>query len=204
MYQKYDENPYLLLYEAFNETLLNRNNDDYFDSDDQILELILLNNGCVINKNSTKLKIKDLLPDYYICFIKNANANEANNYFDLIEFAGSIYLVVFVDYFSNIGIEKDKSPVLDIEPDNSSLFEAIFNIVNIFIDTTSCVVGKRSLSTTASAFNNRYIPLIIAGKITKNVTGELTQEDTSLITIDELEELINEPMQLTLLGIRNH
>lgn len=198
MYQKYDNNPYELLYKYIKEAVENRNNEEYFDEDDDILQLILLNNGATIHGNKMRFKTEEIIPDYYISFVKSADTNEANEYYDIVEFNGSLYIVIFIDYFKDIGAHNGDGIL-----ENSIYFNAIFNIVNDFILLTSKIIGKSNLAKTSASFNNRYVPLIIAGKIIKECAGQLVQEDTALISIEDLEKYINQPLQLVLLGIRS-
>lgn len=178
-------------------------------SNDRVLELLLKNNGCGISDdchyNVVSLRS---VSDYYIYFIYGAAANQANDYFDYIEIMGTKNLVIFMDYFSDLIRKKEvnKDDAIDAELDRlmgrSVYFDAIKKLTDIFTSTITVVPAIGALTSTSAANAYRFAGVFIAADII-GLFGELTENDISYISFEDLKEMMNSiPMNLLLLGAK--
>lgn len=197
MFKKYDTDPVIDLYNSLHEAIGKYYNEeyDYFDEEDLLTELILMNNAVKKTKDSMKFKTVEIIKDsIYVCFIMGAEANEINRFFDICDFYGAKYLFVFVDYFKGLAPADEESIMA-----NSVYFDAIETIVIHFyklliIDT------KGTISSTNISYNSYYI----AGKIIFDTVGTLVQSDAEMIDIDVLRSYIKCPSGLFLVGVRQN
>lgn len=204
---KYDVNPLYKFKEVLDKAIDEYVSGSYVDEKnkiDQIAKLILLNNGCTFADESYQL-IYEMNEDISVMCIFGAKGNNVNICYDVFEFNGMTYLVIFMDCFDGI----DKSLDADNEFDRkakefigySDYFGTIVNITNKFITiTTNPAILQNGMSTTAAANNNRFVPIIIAGAIL-NKYHTLTENDIYGIELDYLKELLGK-FKLTLYGIR--
>ena len=207
MYTKFDKPLVYKFYEEFDRQL--KGNSQVQDID-KLLKLILMNNG-VGMADECKQSVQCLIEDeLYVYYLYGAKANESNEYFDYIDFYGTNYLVIFMDYFEDIvtqeKIDNEQDNITKIAMENlgnSVYFDAIVKLVEIFTYITNPITKSSVMLKTAASQNIRYISHIIAGKII-NQFKTLTEADIdNIIALDELNELIDgEGTLLKLIGIR--
>jgi hypothetical protein len=128
----------------------------------------------------------------------DAKANEVNNYYDYIEFFGTKYLIIFMDYFENF-FKPEQPEIIG----RSVYFDAIKKIVDVFISTTTSAAELMgSLSTTAASNMYRFAGVFIASLIIDELVG-LNEDDVSIIAYNDLKYMItNISPQLLLLGVK--
>lgn len=215
MNAKFDEEPLVDLYKTLREHFRNNIYHDAelnYNSIDSIIRLILSNNGCgFVNDYVPACEVR-IIDDYYIYFIKDAKANDANEFYDYIEFMGSKYLVIFLDYFDNIKTkeyinelsmitEKTIEDTMNELMGNSVYFDAIRKIVDIFISTiTTPAIRTNILAASAAANKYRWAGVIIAADII-NEFNPITENDISGLPFDKVLDLISKNIGLTLNGI---
>lgn len=200
---KYDENPAYTLYAAM---MLNF---DYsaraeYDNIDNVLKLILLNNGCKISENDQPLQRNVIInEDYMVCFITGMIGNDANEYYDFIIFNGMKYLIIFIDYFNFMkeGDINENDPLysLKITMGNSVYYDAIKKIVEVFYLTSEPMPG--GLLTTTMATIQRWNQAIIAIHILNNFKA-VDENDVSDIPMEDINNILNGNIKLQLYGIR--
>lgn len=169
------------------------------NTDESVMKLILENNGCAFtDKSIIHLSTLKSTPNYVLGFMWDARANEVNNYYDYIEFFGTKYLIIFMDYFENF-FKSEQPKILG----RSVYFDAIKKIVDVFISTTTSAAELMgSLSTTAASNMYRFAGVFIASLIIDEFVG-LNEDDVSMIAYDELKYMItNISPQLLLLGVK--
>lgn len=169
------------------------------NTDESVMKLILENNGCAFtDKSIIHLSTLKSTPNYVLGFMWDARANEVNNYYDYIEFFGTKYLIIFMDYFENF-FKSEQPKILG----RSVYFDAIKKIVDVFISTTTSAAELMgSLSTTAASNMYRFAGVFIASLIIDELVG-LNEDDVSMIAYDELKYMItNISPQLLLLGVK--
>ena len=168
-------------------------------NDEAVMKLILENNGCAFtDKSIVQLSTLKSTPNYILGFICDAKANEVNNYYDYIEFFGTKYLIIFMDYFENF-FKSEQPKIIG----RSVYFDAIKKIVDVFISTTTSAAELMgSLSTTAASNMYRFAGVFIASLIIDELVG-LNEDDVSMIAYDDLKDMItNISPQLLLLGVK--
>lgn len=208
MIGKYDVNPL----EQF-EKILDKAMDEYIGGSyvhesnkiDQIAKLILLNNGCSFTDESYQLVYKTVYDNISIMCIFGAKGNNVNVCYDVFEFNGLTYFVIFMDCFEGLDKPLDADNEFDRKAKEfmgySDYFDTIVNITNKFIALTAIpTVLQNGMSTTAIADNYRFVPIIIAGKLLSRY-HELTENDIYGTELDYLKELVGK-YPLTLYGIR--
>ena len=218
MQGKYEDNPIYKLYLHFyreinfkgerkhNRTILG--SDEYeccnFYKLDEVLKLILLNNGCKLNNNEPIQSIHTIIPDeYQICFITEMLGNDANEYYDFVIFNGMKVLVVFLDYFNGMidGNLDKNNPFYQIQltMGNSVYYDAIKKIVEIFYLTSEPTPA--GILTTAMATTHRWNQAIIAITILNNVKP-VDEYDISDIPMEDVRKILDADIKLQLYGIR--
>ena len=168
-------------------------------NDEAVMKLILENNGCAFkDKSIVHLSTLKSTPNYRVGFMLDAKANEVNNYYDYIEFFGTKYLIIFMDYFENF-FKSEQPKIIG----RSVYFDAIKKIVDVFISTTTSAAELMgSLSTTAASNMYRFAGVFIASLIIDELVG-LNEDDVSMIAYDDLKDMItNISPQLLLLGVK--
>lgn len=169
------------------------------NTDESVMKLILENNGCAFtDKSIIHLSTLKSTPNYVLGFMWDARANEVNNYYDYIEFFGTKYLIIFMDYFENF-FKSEQPEILG----RSVYFDAIKKIVDVFISTTTSAAELMgSLSTTAASNMYRFAGVFIASLIIDEFVG-LNEDDVSMIAYNDLKDMItNISPQLLLLGVK--
>ena len=168
---------------------------------DQLLKLILMNNGCSF-KPEAEYYTKQIITDYYVIIIKYAMGNSINEFFDYIEAYGAKNLVIFMDYFDNY-IDNNFNDPLNILG-KSVYFDAFKKLTDVFIETTTSTAEiMGSLTNTCAAANYRYAGLFIAASLINDKYG-LQEEDQSLIPYNEIMNILNNiDIKLLLLGIKH-
>lgn len=169
------------------------------NTDESVMKLILENNGCAFtDKSIIHLSTLKSTPNYVLGFMWDARANEVNNYYDYIEFFGTKYLIIFMDYFENF-FKSEQPKILG----RSVYFDAIKKIVDVFISTTTSAAELMgSLSTTAASNMYRFAGVFIASLIIDELVG-LNEDDVSMIAYNDLKDMItNISPQLLLLGVK--
>ena len=208
MQGKYDQSPIHNLYIWLNMALTNKliavgNIDD-------VLKLILINNGCKFdldNENAHQNElciIRDIIDnEYQICFVTGCLGNDANEFYDFIVFNGMKMLVVFLDYFNNIsyGTYNSQDPLvqLKISMGNSIYYDAIKKIIEVFYLTSEPMPG--GLLTTAMATTQRWNQAIIAIRIL-NEFKPIDENDVSDIPMDDVKKILDGNINMQLYGIR--
>ena len=194
------------IYSLYNALLINLDASirDRYDAIDDMLKLILLNNGCKISENNLQLQRKVFINEEYIlCFVSGMIGNDANEYYDFIIFNGMKYLIVFIDYFNGIsnGIYNSQDPMLElkISMGNSVYYDAIKKIVEIFYLTSEPMPG--GLLTTAMVTTQRWNQAIIAIHIL-NGFKPIDENDVSDIPMQNIKDILNGNIELQLYGIR--
>lgn len=168
-------------------------------NDEAVMKLILGNNGCVFtDKSIIQLSTLKSTPNYVLGFMWDAQGNAVNNYYDYIEFFGTKYLIIFMDYFENF-FKSEQPKIIG----RSVYFDAIKKIVDVFISTTTSAAELMgSLSTTAASNMYRFAGVFIASLIIDELVG-LNEDDVSMIAYDDLKGMIaNISPQLLLLGVK--
>ena len=168
-------------------------------NDEAVMKLILENNGCAFTDKSTiRIFSMGSVPNYILGFMWDAKANEVNNYYDYIEFFGTKYLIIFMDYFENF-FKSEQPKIIG----RSVYFDAIKKIVDVFISTTTSAAELMgSLSTTAASNMYRFAGVFIASLIIDELVG-LNEDDVSMIAYNDLKDMItNISPQLLLLGVK--
>ena len=168
-------------------------------NDEAVMKLMLENNGCAFtDKSIIHLSTLKSTPNYILGFIWDAKANEVNNYYDYIEFFGTKYLIIFMDYFENF-FKPEQPEIIG----RSVYFDAIKKIVDVFISTTTSAAELMgSLSTTAASNMYRFAGVFIASLIIDELVG-LNEDDVSMIAYNDLKDMItNISPQLLLLGVK--
>lgn len=168
-------------------------------NDEAVMKLILGNNGCVFtDKSIIQLSTLKSTPNYVLGFMWDAQGNAVNNYYDYIEFFGTKYLIIFMDYFENF-FKSEQPKIIG----RSVYFDAIKKIVDVFISTTTSAAELMgSLSTTAASNMYRFAGVFIASLIIDELVG-LNEDDVSMIAYDDLKDMItNISPQLLLLGVK--
>ena len=205
MIGKYGYNPIQILYdELFKEFTSSNTLEEYNDLDD-ILKLILLNNGCKIDPDSKQHQIiKGIIPDEYeIRFVTGMIGNDVNEYYDFVIFNGKKILVIFKDYFQFVNVNDldENDPMYDFKMSmgNSIYYDAIKKIVEVFYLTSEPMPG--GLLTTSMATVQRWNQAIIAINII-NSFKPVDDNDVLDIPINEVKEILNKDIKLQLYGIR--
>jgi hypothetical protein len=168
-------------------------------NDEAVMKLMLENNGCAFtDKSIIHLSTLESTPNYVLGFMWDAKANLVNNYYDYIEFFGTKYLIIFMDYFENF-FNPEQPEIIG----RSVYFDAIKKIVDVFISTTTSAAELMgSLSTTAASNMYRFAGVFIASLIIDELVG-LNEDDVSMIAYDDLKDMItNISPQLLLLGVK--
>lgn len=204
---KYDVNPLHAFYTTLDRAIDEYVSDSYINDKnkiDQIAKLILSNNGCDFVDESYQLIYK-MNEDISVMCIFGAKGNNVNVCYDVFEFNGMTYFVIFMDCFEGI----DKSLDADDEFERkakefmgySEYFDTIVSLTNKFIALiVNPATLQNGMSTTAAADNHRFAPILIAGKIL-NEYHKLTENDIYGIELDYLNELLGR-YDLALYGIR--
>ena len=207
MVGKYDVDPLGVLYTI----LLNHFTDlkektmPEYNNIDPIMEMILKNNSCAFKDNcyAYERSLGQYSDSVFVVFIYGAIGNDANKYFDFIEFYGAHYYIIFMDEFKGIidpRIKYEEDP-LGFEMGKSDYFDQIKNIVDMFINiefSTQVPVAS------AAASRYRLSGIIIAASIINEICdGGFTEQDYSGMKYEECLRLIAEmPMSYSLVGIR--
>ena len=168
-------------------------------NDEALMKLILENNGWAFtDKSIIHLSTLESTPNYVLGFMWDAKANLVNNYYDYIEFFGTKYLIIFMDYFENF-FKSEQPKIIG----RSVYFDAIKKIVDVFISTTTSAAELMgSLSTTAASNMYRFAGVFIASLIIDELVG-LNEDDVSMIAYNDLKDMItNISPQLLLLGVK--
>lgn len=200
---KYDENPIYRLYEVLDWKFTDPEIESWDDLDN-ILKLILLNNGCKISTDNQYQSMHNInFDDYRVCFITGMLGNDANEYYDFLIFNGMKILVIFIDYFNIIKSgdirEDDSLYELKIVMGNSVYYDAIKKIVEIFYLTSEPMPG--GLLTTTMATIQRWNQAIIAIHIL-NKFKPVDENDVSDIPMKDVKKILENNIQLQLYGIR--
>ena len=200
---KYDYNP---IYNLYNSLLINLDSSlrDRYDNIDEMLKLMLLNNGCKISENSLVLQRKTVInEDYIVCYISGMIGNDANEFYDFLIFNGMKFLIIFIDYFNGIsnGIYDSQDPMLELKISigNSVYYDAIKKIVEVFYLTSEPMPG--GLLTTTMVTTQRWNQAIIAMHIL-NGFKPIDENDVSDIPMQNIKDILNGNIKLQLYGIR--
>lgn len=217
MQGKYENNPSYVLYDILSSSIeyaVNNkfivNPDDGYDEIDNILKLILLNNGCKLAENEKHYqKIYSIMPYYKVYIISGMLGNDVNEYYDFITFDGCKILVVFQDYFN---IARDYGGYIedngDLSPEyylkksmgNSVYYDAIKKIVEVFYLTFEG--SHAGLLTTAMYTTQRWNGSIIAIHIL-DYFKSVDENDVSDISMEDINKILEGNIKLQLYGIRN-
>jgi len=202
---KYGFNPIEIFYDELLKGFTYYNIDTDYEEIDNILKLILLNNGCKEDPNSNQYqKISDIIVDEYeVRFITGMVGNDATECYDFLIFNGKKVLVIFVDYFNFLteNEPEETDPYkLKIIIGNSIYYDAIRKIVEVFYLTTEPMPG--GLLTTAMATIQRWNQAIIAIHIL-NHFKPVDDIDVCDIPINEVNDILNKDIKIQLYGIRN-
>ena len=171
--------------------------------DDNILKLLMLNNGCGIAENPVfHYYTFTTIKEYRILCLYACKANDVNKFFDYTEFFGTKYLLIFMDYF--IDIDKPLETDDDIFLGRSKYFDAIRQIVDVFLATTTnyAEINSSILSTTILGNAYRFAGAFIAAKLIQDICGEITDNDQEIMKLEDLQEMLTYPLSLLLNGIK--
>lgn len=205
-----NDNPLNELYTVLHENIKHDSNYETKSIDNEpILKLMLANNGCGFTENCVyRQSFLENTANYGIYYLFGAQANEANGFFDYIEFFGMKYLIIFMDYFKDFYTQPE---LTDDEVENtlnrlmgkSIYFDALKKIVDVYISTTVPAAELMgSLSSTSASLNYRYAGVFIAAKILDDEVG-LTEDDVSCISYDDIRTALDTlGIPLLTLGIR--
>lgn len=198
----YENNPICELYKVL-EWQLTEPEFDKFDKLDDVLKLILLNDGCKVSDSEQYQSMHVISNDYRVCFITNMIGNDANEYYDFLIFNGMKILIVFLDYFNIVkdgDIDKD-DPLYELKTSmgNSVYYDAIKRIVEVFYLTSEPTPG--GLLTTAMVTTQRWNQAIIAIHIL-NYFKPVDENDVSDIAMEDVKKILNNDIKLQLYGIR--
>lgn len=180
--------------------------DNDYDEIDDILKLILLNNGCKINESyEPKQMIREISTEdeYEIRFITGMIGNDANEFYDFLVFNGKKVLVIFEDYFNFVtdkDISNDSEVNITALMGNSIYYDALKKIVEVFYLTSEPIPG--SLLTTAMVSTQRWNQAIIAIHII-NHFKPVDDNDVVDMPIEDARNILNGNVKLQLYGIRN-
>ena len=171
--------------------------------DDRILKLLMLHNGCGIATNPVFHSYTfNTIKDYRLLCLYACKANDVNKFFDYTEFFGAKHLLIFMDYF--VDINKPLETDDDIFLGRSKYFDAIRQIVDVFLATTTnyAEINSSILSTTIMGNAYRFAGLFIAAKIIQDICGKITENDQEIMKLEDLQEMLNYPLSLLLNGIK--
>lgn len=208
MQGKYDRSPICNLYMILDSVLNLKNKQENipYDKIDNLLELILLNNGCKTESNTIPhVYIGNVIEDEYnLCCVTGMIGNDVNEFYDFFIFNGIKYLVVFIDYFNGIMSsddidENDPLYSLKITMGNSVYYDAIKKIVEVFYLTSEPIPG--GLLTTAMGAMQRWNQAIIAIHIL-NWFKPVDENDVSDIPMEDVKKILDGNIKLQLYGIR--
>lgn len=212
MIGKFDYNPLLEFYEALKNNikmLIDKTYKSCYGNIDNIAKAVLSNNGCGFTDNACG-NFKYIMDNSYgLYFIIGGTGNKANNYFDIIDFNGLTYLVIFLDEFEKMN---DASQIDEDDPvgisaiefmGKSSYYNIIIKIVNAFILMISNPAIFTSTFSTSSVANiYRFAPHIIAAAIINDTCGEVRENDVEGIDYNMIRYIIdNDKINLALYGI---
>lgn len=208
----YDNSPFEEIYNSLRKNIeiySNRSYMDVYGDIDPLMKLILSNNGCAFNNNIYSYCDYILDGSYGLYYIIGGKANAANDNYDYVELKGMPYFVIFLDTFENINdipseFDNDISRAASAFMGKSVYFDAIITITNAFMSTLSNAgLYSSTLSTTAAGFTRRRTPFIIAGKIIKDICGEVNENDIAGIEFEYLLKYVNNDrlFSLSLYGI---
>lgn len=180
----YDNNPYQELYDVLYDYIHNYINNDLSDYNeiDNLVKLILINNGCEISNKTIGKSTTIMDNNYGLYFIINGFGNKINQSYDLIEINGMVYLVIFLDYFKDINYEYTGNDPIKISEQKLmgryNFYNELVKIVQAYIDSTHhSAYDNNKLNTTSIGNIYRNIPILIAGNIIYNICGKLTEND---------------------------
>ena len=205
MIGKYGYNPIEIFYQELYKGFTDKIKDKEFDVIDQVLKLILLNNGCKIDPDVEQYQeIKVIIPDEYeVYFISGMIGNDANEFYDFLIFNGKKVLVIFEDYFNFVTDDdiNSKDSIISIigMMGNSIYYDALKKIVEIFYLTLEPNPG--GLLTTSMSTIQRWNQAIIAIKII-NFFKPVDDNDIVDMPIEDIQNILNGNTKLQLYGIR--
>lgn len=180
-----------------------------YEGIDPLMRLILSNNGCAFSDNVYAHCDYILDGSYGLYYIIGGKANATNDNYDYVELKGMPYFVIFLDTFMDINdipgeFDNEISKAASAFMGKSAYFDAIVTIINAFMSTLSNAgLYSSTLSTTAAGFVRRRTPFIIAGKIIKEICGEVNENDIAGIEIKYLLKFVNNDrlFSLSLYGV---
>ena len=107
-----------------------------------------------------------------------------------------------MDYF--IDINKPLETDDDIFLGRSKYFDAIRQIVDVFLATTTTYaeINSSILSTTILGNAYRFAGAFIAAKLIQDICGEITENDQEIMKLEDLQEMLTYPLSLLLNGIK--
>lgn len=198
----YEYNPIYKLYIALKTYFKynHDNNTDEYCEIDQLLKLILLNNGC---KSRPDIDIKQSIycmnNDYDIYFISGMIGNDINEFYDFIYFNGKKVLIIFIDFFDIKTNEEIKPNSPDFIMGNSVYYDAIKKIVEVFYITSE--LNPSGILTSAMATTQKWNKSIIAIHVL-NEFKKVDENDVCDISMDDINKILNGNINLLLYGIR--
>lgn len=202
MHCKYYDNPlynvYLSLYNRMCTDL------DYKNEKDDIIDLMLKYNGCAFADNDTA-NVSEICDDIYLYASYGTSGNENNEVFNYVSVYGTKYIIIHMDYFKNIKTNPSSKEPLTIEETianqmgNSIQFNGICSIVEFIIKVLDPV--KPNPGSIQEKINS-IAPTMIAAKIISYFRPlEENDIDGSILTLSQINELLEKPIVDLLLGL---
>lgn len=175
-------------------SILDEEDGDYYDD----MITLLANNGCRLSDNLTVYYVDLDCSPIDLIFIGGALGNEANEFFDYIEFDGLNAIVIFKDHFANIIHADDPIPDDPVQKDfienfgNSGYYDDIKRISDIYLALISNpAVHMNMLAATAAANMYRWNSSIIAAYVLDKIKP-ITDVDITDMSIEKARRLITE------------
>ena len=208
----YNNSPFDEIYNSLKNNIKvcsDRSYKEIYEDIDPLMRLILSNNGCAFSDNVYAHCDYTLDGSYGLYYIIGGKANVTNDNYDYVELKGMPYFVIFLDAFMDINdmpreFDNEISKAASAFMGKSVYFDTIVTLINAFMSTLSNAgLYSSTLSTTAAGFVRRRTPFIIAGKIIKEVCGEVNENDIAGIDIKYLLKFVNSDklFSLSLYGI---
>ena len=204
---KYSSNPLFKVYNALNtniHALIYNETVNYDDKPSSVIDALLKYNYCGYSEEVKSITNEIIKDDTYLYLIYGVKGNENAEVFDYVNIYGSKYIIVFMDYFTNIKTEPPKESlnigdVLDNQLGNSVYFNAICSIVEFaiqIIDNVKPVPGSIQQKINSTA------PTMIAANIINDIRSlEEADTDGSIINHQTILNLLNENIGDILVGL---
>ena len=164
--------------------------------DGKILHKILLSNECKLDENTESYIEKiphngfGYIYNIDIVYYINAYGNDANEYYDLVNYNGYYTLIIFLDYFKDMANPDDEYKILG----RAMHLNAIENLIEMVISLqyNPASYGSQLFSLCSSARYMRTIPLLAASYIVDRIFGlEEIDVEGCVLNYEEIRDLLD-------------